>query len=313
MDSQDSAPWRPTGAEIARGKRLLAKRKAQWAQSRLALLAELKANPRRCDQELARVTGTRTGIVRGLLERWRTKGTAAVAQYGCPRALDEADLKHIKAEIKARRLGSLEQVGALIERLKGGLKLSVPCLHSYCRLMGIRLPARAKEVSKPNPPPVWPYRWSAEQIVELKGYAGPHQRRVKAVLRVGTEALSINRIAEAENVPATTLRLDLKRFKDGGLQGLVACWKKENVLLRRGIWPFFVKWCSDYYHEENKQVPPGEAAKAFLEDEHQLTMPLRSVYTHLTEWMLEAGIPLRTRARRVTRFIPSEGIKVRSL
>jgi len=221
-------------------------------------------------------------------------------------------LKELKAEIKARRLRSLEELAGWIEERKEGLRLSAPCLRGYCRLIGVRLPARVRDAPKPKPAPVRPYLWSTAQIAELRSYTGHGQARVKAVLRVGTEALSINRIAEAENVPATTLRLDLKRYKAGGLQELVGSWRRENVLLRLGIWPSFVKWCSDYHHKMNK-IPSGEKANAFLEEDHQLRLPLRTVYTHLTQWMIEVGIPLRNRHRKAEKFMPSEGISVRSL
>ena len=315
MDTTENSPWRPAHAEIEQGKSLLAGNRSKWAKLRLALLAALANSPSRSDRELAKAVGTRTNVVQGLLERWRTQGLTTIAQYGCPRALKEADLKELVAEVSAGRLHSLEETAAWVEKRKPGFLLSLSCLRGYSKKMGIELPAKVKPkaTAKPKLLPIRPYCWSADQTAELQGYNGRYQQRVRAVLRVGTESLSINKIAEQCKVPATTLRLDLKRFSHGDLQQMVACWEKENVLVRRGIWPSFVKWCNEHYDKASGRGASGEDARAYLRKEHQLEMPLRTMYTHLTQWMLELGIQPRTRARVVEKFFPSEGIKVRSL
>ena len=313
MDIAKSSCWRPTDAEIKHGKALVSEIQSNWARTRLKLLSALAENPGWSLQQLAQHIDTRVSIIGGFFERWRTLGTASIAQYGRPRELNGADLEELQTAISTGRVRSLVQAGSWIEERKPGLRLTLSCLRAYCKKLEIKLPTKSKLPPKLKVPIIRVYRWSAGQISELGGYKGHHQDRVKAILRVGTESLSINDIAEKCEVPATTLRLDLKCFSDGGLQKVVTSWKKENVLLREGIWPPFVTWCNEYYKSTNNCLPSGEETRAYLKNQHQLLMPLRSVYTHLRQWMTESGILCRGRTRVVDKLIPSEGITVRSL
>jgi hypothetical protein len=58
--------------------------------------------------------------------------------------------------------------------------------------------------------------------------------------------------------------------------------------------------------------PSARLARKYLRQTHGIHMPVRTVYTHLTRWRHEAGIPLRRWSVR-DRFTPSQGLMERRL
>jgi hypothetical protein len=146
-------------------------------------------------------------------------------------------------------------------------------------------------------------------MTDLKKFKAVLPKRITAIERLGSVgAGSLNQVARACGVPASTLRLDVRRFQKGGAKAVVKHRRKENLLLRTGTWSSFVDWA----HEQRQltgSCPSAREARQYMKQAHGTSLSRRSAYTHLTRWRRMAGLPLRRRLAR-ERFEPSEGLKV---
>ncbi len=304
------AEWRPSRPALVQACALVRQHASAAVRRRLAILEALLKRPDTPLKEIARHAVTRTRVVRQLLRRWRLEGIDSLIQFGRPADLTTAQLRELKRVIASFPLRSLIEVDDWLTK-KQGVKFSQPTLRHYCQQCGFDLPAKFK-VSKAEKPIHRRQPWSANQIADLKQIEPKLKRRVTTVLRAGTEVeLSLNCIARESGVPASSLRLDLKRFTRGGTKALLKHQRLENRLRRIGVWDAFKFWCSKYYHQHGL-CPPAKLAAKYLRQTHRLRLPFRTVYTYLTLWRRDAGIPLR-RWRSRDNFVPSEGLVVRAI
>ena len=304
------AEWRPSRPALAQACALVRQHASPAIRRRLAILEALLNTPDVPLTEIARLAATRTRVVRQLLQRWRREGIGSLTQFGRPADLKVAQLRELKQAIVSVPLRSLIEVGDWLAK-RSGVKFSRPTLRHYCQQCGFDLPGKFK-VPKAEKPIRRRQPWSANQIADLKQLEPKLNRRVAAILRAGTEVeLSINCIARQCGVPASSLRLDLQRFARGGTKGLLRHQRRENRLRCAGVWDAFKTWCSEH-RRQHGQCPPAKVAAKYLHQTYRLCLPLRTVYTYLTLWRRDAGIPLRP-WKNQDNLIPSEGLSVRAI
>jgi hypothetical protein len=296
-----------TTALEARG--LLQGKTSKWAKLRLRVLEFLCKSPESTVQEITNATGNSEEVVRRVLELLHEQGPAAISRFGCPPALNATDLESLQGALEAKELESVTEAIDWVEQRKK-LRLSAPCVRKYCRQLGYNLPGKVKPPSAQQPKRKEPrYEWSERQISELEELAHTQRDRANSILKVGTGTASLNKIAHDFDIPTSTLRLDVQRFKEGGVGELLKHERRQNILIRKGVWDSFVEWCNEEY-KLTKRCPSGREAQEYLEDEHLISMPLRTVYTHLIQWKREKGLPLRAR-REKKKLTPSAGFEVR--
>jgi transposase len=308
--NQDMAEWRPSRKDLATARALVHRHHSLAIRRRLALLNVLAATPRAPLAAIARTASTRTRVVRGLLQRWQSEGLSALTSFGRPNDLDAAGLKDLKTAIQSVPLRSSAEVADWLRQSKK-LSFSRPTVRRYCRQLGFDLPARYKP---PQPKKSQPLKrvWTVKQMADLKKFKSVLPKRIAAIERLGSAgAGSLNQVACACGVPASTLRLDVRRFLKDGAKAVVNHRRKENLLLRTGTWNAFVDWAQNQ-HQLTGGCPSAREARHYMIQAHGIRLSLRSTYTHLTRWHREVGIQLR---RRVVRehHEPSEGLKVRAV
>lgn len=301
--------WKPSRRAIAAARLLLNNNHRPTINRRIAIIEALWAAPNAHIQEIARSASTRPRVVRNLLRRWQEQGISSLIKFGRPADSNADVLLELKQAIISVPLRSLAEVGQWIQQTKG-LHLSKPTLRSYCRQMGFNLPLKYRP-PKQERTSHRRCQWTAQQLAELEKCGAKTEPRITAVLRVGTEVSnSINQIARECSVPAGTVRLDLKRFLNGGAKALISHRRQQNILLRKGAWKSFTAWCQNQYQQSGK-CPSAATAAQYLFRTHQVRMPIRTVYTHLTCWRRDQGIALRKR-RPLEKLKPSQGIVVRT-
>ena len=308
--NEDMAEWRPSGGVLAQARSLVRQHPSATIRRRLVILDALAAAPGAPVREIARAAATRTRVVRNLLRRWRDEGPSALTHFGRPDDLDAAGRWELQRAIRSVPLRSLTEAGQWLMQ-KRNLWFSQPTVRRYCRELGFDLPARYKAPKSVKPKR--PLRqWTPAQVADLNRFKPALPRRITAILRLGSAGRgSISRVAREGGVPASTVRLDLKHFERGGAKAVVNHLRRENRLRRAGVWDSFTAWCRQQ-HEMSGICPPARLARKYLRKIHSINMPVRTVYTHLSQWRREAGIPLRRWSVR-DRFTPSQGLTVRSI
>jgi transposase len=307
--------WHPTGSDLSAAKavlqgKLLAKalngRRLAATRVRLAIVEALTVFPSASVAEVAFEAKTIPKTVNELLARWQRDGIDSFVQFGRPRDLDSAELEQLKLAIRELPLRSLTEVHVWIQKK---VPLSMSSIRNYCRRLRVKLPLKfvLKEKAKRKKRR---RQWTAKQVAELNGVHLESRNRITAVVRAGTEPhTALCQIAKDCQVPIRTLALDLKVFRQGRIRALARHFRRKNVLVRLGTWPLFAKWCVEQ-HQSTGKCPSAEDAKIFLKS-LGISMPSRTVYTHLTRWRRDATIPLRRRRVR-EKLIPSEGFEVRA-
>ena len=308
--NEDMAEWRPSGEALAQARSLVRAHPSATIRRRLAILDALAAAPGAPVSEIASAASTRTRVVRNLLRRWREEGLSALTHFGRPDDLDKTGQRELQRAIRSVPLRSLTEASQWLMQ-KRHLRFSQPTLRRYCRELGFDLPVRYKAPQSVKPKR--PLRqWTPAQVADLHRFKPALPRRITAILRLGSAGRgSINRVAREVGVPASTVRLDLKHFERGGAKAVVNHLRRENRLRRAGVWDAFTAWCRQQ-HEQSGVCPPARLARKYLRKIHSINMPVRTVYTHLTRWRREAGIPLRRWSVR-DRFTPSQGLMERRL
>lgn len=302
--------WRPTRKMLIEAESLLMTRGSPRCRTRLNIVRAILVNRRSTNQAVAKMAKTRCTVVVSLLNRWHREGKQSLLQFGRPHDLDATAVQELGKAIKTNRMRSLKEVGAWLQE-STGIVFTQPSLRSYCRRLGFDLPANIKPET--NTTRVQPVRkWTPNQIASLKRYEGPLKNRITAIFRVGTEAAkSVNFIAKDCEVPASTLRLDLKHFMKGGIRMISSHARRINVLRRTDSWESFVEWCN-FEKALIGRCPSARSARNFLLSKHRIRMPLRTVYTHLTAWKRYSEVPMRG-YRNVEKFVPSQGLEIRGL
>lgn len=290
--------WRPSVQEIAAAEKLLAN--TTRFQTRLKILCALKKQPDAPLKVIAGAAETRTAVVKAFLNRWRTHGTQSVIAFGRLTHLNIAEQRKLKTKIACGRLKSLREVGTYIEAWFGR-KLDLRSIRSCCDQLGFNLPAKSERKATLHA------SWNNENIARLSGDNERLKERLSTIIRACNEpGVSLRDIA-GQLVPESTLRADLKAIKPNTTMEMFLKRRSRLPRLDRlNLRREFRNWVAE--QSTMKGRPPSAREVVTFLKKRGVNIATKTAYTYLHE----AGVETR-KYRPGKKFVPSEGIAVRSL